>query len=527
MGEEGNIVASSIPRKIIIMPPEEAPKPKLSLATLFKKYSKWTVERIRNDGPIRHPECSYHLVKDEHVTNGDKGKIPVWCTIHQVEFWPIIHNHFSDHQHGNGCLKCGQREEWTVERIQREGPLKHPECSYHLVRDEHITKGAKSKIPVWCTIHQEEFRPLINSHFTRPTSGCLKCGKREEWTVERIQREGPLLYPDCSYHLVKDEHITDGNKSRIPVWCLKHQEEFRPVINSHFSNRHSKGCRKCGDCELWTSERVRREGPILNPDYGYSQVTDDHVTNGAQSIIPITCMTHNILFQADIHNHFYNNTRPCPGCDCPMIWTKEKVQREGPLFHPAFLYNAVTDEHMKKGAQSVIPVWCTIHNILFWIIAINHLNKHILAVGCRKCSNRELWTAERVQIEGPRLHPEYGYHYVTDDDITDGYKSIIPVWCTIHEIMNRVQINAHFQGHTRGCLKCSNREGWDLERFLFEANLIHGDACDYSEIGCARRAGWDGVFDPRLRHTEIGKQSWYPDCGLQQNQNSCTQWHAS
>lgn len=410
MEEGGNIVASSRPPKMVLMPPEEVSTPKLHLANLFKKGSKWTAERVRNDGPIRHPECSYHLVKDEHVNKGHKSTIPIWCTIHQEEFRMVINDHFDVRSNGNGCRKCSNRELWTT---------------------------------------------------------------------ERVRKEGPILHPDCSYHLVKDEHITHGDKSIIPVWCNTHSEVCWPIINNHFSG-HSKGCRKCSNRELWTAERVRKEGPLLNPDYKYSQVTVEHVTNGKNSIIPITCMTHNISFQTSIDNHFNHHTRSCPECYCPIIWTREKVQREGPLLHPEFIYSIVTDKDMADAGNSIIPVWCMIHNVLFLVNAKNHFYGNIK--GCRKCSNCELWTTERVWIEGPRLHPEYGYYFVTDEHVKEGHMSIIPIWCTIHENLNHVRIHDHFSGNSRGCRKCSNCQLWTLERFLLEANLIHENTCDYSEI---------------------------------------------
>ena len=263
--------------------------------------------------------------------------------------------------------------------------------------------------------------------------------KGDKWTSERVRIEGPMMYPDCSYHLVEDKHISKGNKSRFPAWCMIHQEEFWPEIHSHFNEQQRvKGCKKCSKREVWTAERVRREGPLL---------------------------------------------------------------------YPIFLYGAVTDGHISKGANSIIPVWCTIHNISFWARLTQHFNDFRHGNGCRKCSNRELWTAERVQIDGPRRYPEYGYHYVTDAHVTDGYKSIIPVWCTIHEILNWVRIQYHFHDDLRGCSKCTNRTGWDLERFLREAILIHGDTCDYSEIKDEDIVKGTSKIPITCR---ICHQKWYP-----------------
>ena len=250
----------------------------------------WTVEEIRYEGRrIHRRKYDYRFVKLDQLTHGRDSKILVWCHECEKLFWISIHSHLTGkHSRCQSCAKC---ERWTAERVQREGPLAHPGnvYLYTAVKDEHITSGKDSKIPIWCTKCQDYFRPRIHDHFGISKSGCRKCAGQEPWTAERVQREGPLAHPGniYLYTAVRPEHITAGSNSKIPVWCTKCREYFWPSIHHHLTTNKT-GCPPCNKKGYsraqieWIEFCMKRDNVFIH-----------HALNGGEYLIPGT------LYHAD------------------------------------------------------------------------------------------------------------------------------------------------------------------------------------------------------------------------------------
>ena len=364
--------------------------PPVSTGYPHKKHAKWTIENIAYEGRrLHHGKYDYRFIKLEHLKDGSNSKIPVWCKKCRKIFPVSISNHFSNKP--CGCPPCSGRERWTSERVQIEGPKLHPTCNYSHVIPEHITNGTYSEIPVFCNVCQKMFLTTINDHLNGHKNGCRHCAKWREWTIERIQDEGPKLHPTCNYSHVIPEHITDGARSEIPVFCNVCRQMFVTAINDHLSG-YKSGCSHCSERRAWTIERIQEEGPKLHPTCNYSHVVPEHITDGSRSEIPVFCEICQVLFLTTILEHFYNKTG-CIRCSKRERWTAIRVKNEGPELHPSCDYSYVIPEHITDGCDSEIPVFCKKCQRLFLVTIAHHFCDK---TGCPPCNSRGY---SRAQIE--------------------------------------------------------------------------------------------------------------------------------
>ena len=156
------------------------------------------------------------------------------------------------------------------------------------------------------------------------------------WTVEEICYEGRRIHRrKYDYRFVKLDQLTNGRESKILVWCHECEKTFWISIHKHLTGKHS-GCQACVDCERWTAERVRREGPLIHPSgiYLYTAVKDEQITSGKTSKIYVWCTKCQEYFWPSIHNHLTGNKTGCPKCAGQDPWTAERVRIEGPIVAP-------------------------------------------------------------------------------------------------------------------------------------------------------------------------------------------------
>ena len=308
---------------------------------------RWTVEKIKEKGAQFHPTCDYSDVLPEHITDGARSEIVVFCKRCQKKFPTTISGHFNGIK--SGCPKCVDLERWTVERVKEDGPKIHPTCDYLGITSDHITHGCDSKIPVFCTICQRIFIAVIRHHLTDNKGGCMRCANMERWTVEKIKEMGEKFHPTCDYSDVLPEHITDGARSEIPVFCKLCQIKFPISIRNHFGGIKSE-CPKCSNREQWSYERVMDEGPKSHPTCDYSAVRPEHISHGCRSRIPVCCKLCRNYFWPTIHAHLTANKTGCPPCN---KWGCSKAQIE--WLEYMMKKDNTHIQHAKNGGEYRIP----------------------------------------------------------------------------------------------------------------------------------------------------------------------------
>ncbi|CAH6419381.1 Hypothetical protein HVR_LOCUS586 [uncultured virus] len=128
----------------------------------------------------------------------------------------------------------------------------------------------------------------------------------------------------------------------------------------------------------------------------------------------------------------------------------------------------------------------------------------------------EIFIQRATEIHGNN----YDYSQITSEDI-QGIKCLIPVTCRICGYFWKPSISNHIHSK-RKCPSCMKQAPWTLERFLQQANVIHGNKYDYSQITIDHIKGYRsklpitckqcGYFWNPTIDTHIYKKSDCPDC---------------
>jgi len=101
--------------------------------------------------------------------------------------------------------------------------------------------------------------------------------------------------------------------------------------------------------------------------------------------------------------------------------------------------------------------------------------------GCLRCSGKEKWTLDKFLIKAKEIHGNnFDYSEIKDIDI-ERVKSKVKITCNLCKYVWNPTIGNHIN-KKYGCPYCSNNAPWTIERFLIEANEIHGNKFDYSKI---------------------------------------------
>lgn len=95
--------------------------------------------------------------------------------------------------------------------------------------------------------------------------------------------------------------------------------------------------------------------------------------------------------------------------------------------------------------------------------------------------SRNKWTLERFIQRGNEVHGgRYDYSQIRPEHI-NGYRSKVPITCNVCKYSWTPCIDDHINSKS-GCLSCSGREPWTLERFLTKAKELNGDNFNYDAV---------------------------------------------
>ena len=352
----------------------------------------------------------FDTVEVRHVQNGVQSKIPLTCLSCGEEWLPCTNDLIN---HGRGCPFCAGVAPWTFPRIQKE-MKERPEIDMSKVTEDHI-KGIRSELPVSCTDCDYAWNPSIESLVVNK-SKCPQCNGRVRWCLDKLHKEMENR-PEIDLSQVTEEHINKGRDSHIPALCKKCNYTWKPTIRSLVTK--GAGCERCGGYAKWTLKLIH-ERALARPEIDFSEVKAEHIDNGKESRIPVSCKKSGHKWWPSIHTLF-NGGHGCSKCygNDPYTLSRFQYKMED---RKEIDISQVREEHI-QNSKSRIPVSC-IHCHYEWEPTIANL---VSGSGCIDCAGLVRWCLARFR-RAMKHRTTIDISRVTENDIKNN-RSHVPVFC--------------------------------------------------------------------------------------------------
>lgn len=373
----------------------------------------------------------------------------------------------------------GKTTRLTTEQFIEKARFVHGD-KYDYSKVEYI--DMQTKVCITCPIHGE-FWQLPNNHIKN--HGCPKCAKdilsqKKTMSTEDFIQKAKLVHGD-KYDYSKVEY--NGQKEQVCIICPIHGE-FWIDINNFLYNK-GRGCPKCGldrkaKARLKTKEIFIEESITIHGDkYDYSKVE----YKGNKKQVCIICPIHGEFWQKPSDHLRYHG---CPKCSHEMrIKSKEEkrnnfIQKAQEKHNHKYDYSKVD----YVDGDTKVCIICPTHGE-FWQTPKNHMK----ANGCYECAKETIHQCRTRLVEdfledAKRLHGDkYDYSkcvYLSCDQN-------IEIICPIHGSFWMKPTNHIHKRFPQGCPKCGmetkiKKMRKDINLFIEEAKIIHGDRYDYSKV---------------------------------------------
>jgi len=334
----------------------------------------------------------------------------------------------SVHMRGHGCPGCSSEKNGKRKRVSKERFIKQVKevygddvYSFHLLPEEY--KGRRSKVRIWCNIHDKEFEK--NAGKLVQGQGCPDCSKekvekrlsdeRKKRRQEYIDRANERHENKYDYSKVPEEITCDD---KITIICPQHGEFSNTTFKEHIGK--GTGCQTClaekqSDLFRKPQEQFLKE---LSEIHGEKyEIISAEYKNAFDKII-LRCSEHG-NFEITPHAICSKNSG-CPECG-----------------------RVIAGEKSSKTKRELLPSYEEILNAF-------------------------------IEIHGNK----YDYKEFKEDSYTIlGDK--ITISCKQHGVFHQ-SITTHLSGS--GCIICSGCQKKTKEQFIIEAIEIHGNTYDYSEV---------------------------------------------
>lgn len=367
---------------------------------------------------------------------------------------------------------------------------KHRDLDYSKPETRAAWNGSKSKIPIWCNVHQEFFTQLAANHRSLG-QGCPKCGKQTYKDKRRLQAPVSLFQSKHGDLYDYSRVLYVNNQTPVTIVCKAHGPfEQKPV-----AHLRGAGCPEC-----WESRRLAF-GKARTTDYRdiYAERAA-RVHAGAYSILRLPEYSHdNVLLNCPKHGDFTQKAfshldgHGCPACGKITSY----AQREVAAFVERLGVSVEHDNRDMLGGLH-IDIWVPAKRIgieyhgSFWHAQSRVGNKH-----------REKW--ERAQSAGVRLVQVFDFEWLERRSAVEnrlralfGASSVVAARkCVIREV-GAAEANAFCkEHHTQGsglrhkaayglydngnlvaCMTFGpsrySTEGWELLRFASKGRVQGG-----------------------------------------------------
>lgn len=258
-----------------------------------------------------------------------------------------------------------------------------------------------------------------------------------------------------------------NNKQYIQIKCKKCGTITKLKINDHIT--HRRGCKHCyplgnKPVKFRTTESFKEEATLIhNGKYDYSNT----IFTKTGDTIKYVCPIHGEIEQI-AKDHL--SGRGCKYCAGVAPQTTEQFIEQARKMHSG-KYTYTKTKYGKNNQEEVI-ITCPIHGDFR-----QTPNRHLQGNGCPTCGNVKRITTESFKERGTRIfNGKYDY---TKTIVSGGNKSYVTITCPIHGDFQQ-KINHHLLGH--GCFDCLPNKKKTTERFILEAQEVHGDYYDYSKF---------------------------------------------
>lgn len=188
---------------------------------------------------------------------------------------------------------------------------KHRDLNYTRPETKSAWNGSKSKVPIWCNIHQEFFTQLPANHMSLG-QGCPKCGKRVY--KEKRRKKDPVAHFRRTHGDMYDYSRVEYVNSHTPVEivCPAHGPFFQKPLN----HQNGEGCPQC-----WETRR-KAFGRARNDDFrALFPERAARIHGGAYSILRAPERAHDtVLLNCPKHGDFEQKAfshlagHGCPSC---------------------------------------------------------------------------------------------------------------------------------------------------------------------------------------------------------------------
>lgn len=267
--------------------------------------------------------------------------------------------------------------------------------------------------------------------------------------------------------------VYTSNRSSITIICPTHGEFTQKAAN----HMNGLGCKRCAGEQASlnyrkSSERFISDAKLVHGNlYDYSKV---EYKNNKTNVI-IGCHKHGYFEQLPTNHLKGGGCSEC-GTDRTRKSTDDFVIRATAIHGSKYDYT----KSVYLDAKTNILVTCPIHGD-FYTNPLNHMNGH----GCYQCGLDTVAYKLRMPhddfIETATLVHNGKYDYSKAQYI--GRKDKIIIVCPIHGDFEQ-NANSHLGGN--GCPKCgvikaSNKNRYDLAKFIELAQAVHGDKYGYED----------------------------------------------
>lgn len=295
------------------------------------------------------------------------------------------------------------------------------------------------------------------------------------YTLDIFLQRAKIIHGNkFNYDKIRPDHIITA-QSKVPITCNKCGYEFEHTITAHIDSK--RGCLVCAKQVPWTlNQFIQKAQEIHGDKFDYSKITQNHI-HGAMSYVPIVCKLCDHEWNSKINDHI-NGKNGCSACSRKISWTLTRFLKEASEIHgDNYDYSKITSEYI-QGVNGNIPIICKKCNYNWSPTIQSHINSKRK---CPNCSRHAPWTLIRFLERASEIHSDnYDYSGITSEHIHIG-KSKVPILCRKCNYSWSPTIQNHIFNKTT-CPNCTHNALWTLERFIIQANEVHGNLYDYSQI---------------------------------------------
>lgn len=223
--------------------------------------------------------------------------------------------------------------------------------------------------------------------------------------------------------------------------------------------------------KLTTETFIERARMVHGDKYDYSK----SVYQDKKCPLTIICSTHG-EFRQSPHHHLWRK-QGCPIC-AKIQRAKSNTKTVDNFLKIAHEVHGDEYDYSRieyNGRRTPMAIVCKRHGVFY-----QTAQTHIKGSGCPKCAIER--NAESQKIGLPefvrRAKDIHGDRYDYSLVEYNTSKDLVAIKCPIHGVFKQVAMT-HLCGH--GCPACVGKERKDTQKFIMEAQMIHGDRYDYSQ----------------------------------------------